>query len=60
MSEMNGNLIAVMFFITFIIILVSAGFGEYVNQRYERDLKIACIDAGNTLIEDSYIGEETK
>ena len=55
---MNGNLIAVMFFITFIIILVSAGFGEYVNQRYERDLKIACIDAGNTLIEDSYIGEE--
>lgn len=59
---MNGNLIAAVFFfsLSMFLFLVAPGFVEYVNQRYERDLRIACTDAGNTLIEDSYIGEETK
>ena len=59
---MNGNLIAAMIFfsLSLFLFIVAPGFVEYVNQRYERDLKIACIDAGNTLVEDSYIGEETK
>jgi len=57
---MNGNLIAAMVFfsLSLFLFIVAPGFVEYVNQRYERDLKIACIDAGNTLIEDSYVGEK--
>jgi len=56
---MNGNLIVAMLFFSLVLFLFTLpGFGKYVNQRYERDLKIACIDAGNTLIEDSYIGGE--
>jgi len=58
---MEGNLIvAMLFFALALFLFTLPGFNKYVNQRYERDLKIACIDAGNTLIEDSYIGGETK
>ena len=46
---MEGNLIvAILFFsLSMFLFLVAPGFVEYVNQRYERDLKIACIDALN-------------
>jgi len=59
---MNGTLIAAVFFfaLSLFLFLVAPGFVEYVNESYERDLKIACIDAGNTVLEDSYIGGETK
>ena len=58
---MEGNLIvAMLFFALALFLFTLPGFNKYVNQRYERDLKTACIDAGNTLIEDSYIGGETK
>ena len=59
---MEGNLIAAMIFfsLSLFLFIVAPGFVEYVNQRYERDLKIACINAGNTLIEDSSIDGETK
>ena len=59
---MEGNLIvAILFFsLSMFLFLVAPGFVEYVNQRYERDLKIACINAGETLVEGVYIGGETK
>jgi len=59
---MEGNLIAAMVFfsLSLFLFIVAPGFVEYVNQRYERDLKIACINAGNTLIVDSSIDGETK
>jgi len=58
---MEGNLIvAMLFFALALFLFTLPGFSNYVNQRYERDLKIACIDAGNTLIEGSYIRGETK
>ena len=59
---MKTDLIAAMIFfsLSLFLFLVAPGFVEYVNQRYERDLKIACINAGNTLIVDSSIDGETK
>jgi len=55
---MEGNLIVAMLFFSLALFLFTLpGFGKYVNQRYERDLKIACINTGENLIEGSYIGE---
>jgi len=54
---MNGTLIAVMFFITFIIILALPGFGGYLKQQQEHELKLACINAGKTLIEGHCIND---
>ena len=55
---MEGNLIVAMLFFSLALFLFTLpGFGKYVNQRYERDLKIACINTGENLIESSYIGE---
>jgi len=58
---MEGNLIvAILFFSLALFLFTLPGFSNYVNQRYERDLKIACINAGETLVEGVYIGGETK
>ena len=57
---MNGNLIAAMFFIIFVIILALPGFGGYLKQKQEHELKLACINAGKSLIESSCISGETK
>ena len=54
---MNGNLIVAMFFTLFVLALVVPGFGLYMEQKREHELKIACIDAGNILIEGSCINE---
>ena len=61
---MKGNLFLVMFFVIFVLVLVLPGLGAYLEmnmeRRLEHELKIACINAGKTLIEDSCIGVETK
>jgi len=58
---MKGNLFLVMFFIIFVLVLVLPGLGAYMEmnmeRRLEHELKIACINAGKTLIEDSCINE---
>jgi len=58
---MEGNLIvAMLFFALALFLFTSPGFNKYVNQRYEHELKIACINAGETLVEGIYIKGETK
>ena len=54
---MKTDLATLFFLIIFASALLLPGFGNYVNQRYERDLKIACINTGENLIEGSYINE---
>jgi len=58
---MKGNLFLVMFFVIFVLVLVLPGLGAYMEmnmeRRLEHELKIACINAGKTLIEDSCINE---
>ena len=55
---MNGNLIVAMFFTLFVLALVVLGFGLYMEQKREHELKIACINAGKNLIESSCIDGE--
>jgi len=61
---MKGNLFTVMFFIILGLVLLLPGLGAYLEmnmeRRLEHELKIACINAGKTLIEDSCVGGETK
>jgi len=61
MSEMKGNLFPVMFFVIFVLVLVLPGLGTYLEmnmeRRLEHELKLACINAGKTLIEGSCINE---
>ena len=61
---MKGNLISVMFFIIFVLVLLLPGLGEYMEmnmkRRLEHELKITCIKAGKDLVEGSCIGGETK
>ena len=57
---MNGNLIVAMFFTLFVLAMVLPGFGLYMEQKREHELKIACINAGKTLIEGNCIDGETK
>jgi len=57
---MNGNLIAIMCSACILSILISGFVGMHMQERYEHELKIACINAGKTLIEDSCIDGETK
>ena len=58
---MKGNLFLVMFFIIFVLVLVLPGLGAYLEmnmeRRLEHELKLACINAGKTLIEGSCINE---
>ena len=64
MNEMKGNLISVMFFIIFVLVLLLPGLGAYMEmnmkRRLEHELKITCIKAGKDLVEGSCIGGETK
>ena len=57
---MNGNLIISMVAVFILSILISGFVGMHMQERYEQELKIACINAGKNLIEDSCIGGETK
>jgi len=57
---MNGNLIAIMCSACILSILISGFVGMHMQERYEHELKIACINAGKNLIEGSCIGGETK
>ena len=58
---MKGNLFLVMFFVIFVLVLVLPGLGAYMEmnmeRRLEHELKLACINAGKILIEDSCINE---
>ena len=58
---MKGNLFLVMFFVIFVLVLVLPGLGAYLEmnmeRRLEHELKLACINAGKTLIEGSCINE---
>ena len=54
---MNGNLIVAMFFTLFVLAMVLPGVGAYLKQQQEHELKIACINAGKTLIEGHCINE---
>ena len=53
-----------MLLVIFGLAVVLPGLGAYLEmnmeRRLEHELKIACINAGKTLIEDSCIGVETK
>ena len=53
-----------MLLVIFGLAVVLPGLGGYLEMNKERrlghELKIACINAGKTLIEDSCIGVETK
>ena len=64
LAKMKGNLILVMFFIIFVLVLLLPGLGEYMEmnmkRRLEHELKITCIKAGKDLVEGSCIGGETK
>jgi len=54
---MNGNLIAIMCSVFTLSILISGFVGMHMQERYEHELKITCINAGKNLIEGSCIGE---
>ena len=59
---MKGNLFLVMFFVIFVLVLVLPGLGAYLEmnmeRRLEHELKLACINAGKTLMEGSCINED--
>ena len=57
---MKGNLVTVMLLIIFVLVLLLPGLGAYLEMNMEHELKIACINAGKTPIEDSCVGGETK
>jgi len=59
---MNGNLMAILavYFATCALIVVVPGWHMHTQERYEHELKIACINAGKDLVEGSCIGVETK
>ena len=59
---MKGNLGTVVFFIILGLILLLPGLGAYMEmnmeRRLEHELKLACINAGKTLMEGSCINED--
>ena len=61
---MKTNLVTVIIFIIFALVLLLPGLGAYsemnIERRLEHELRIACINAGKDLIEGSCIGGETK
>ena len=60
MNEMNGNLIVIICTACILSILISGFVGMHMQERYEHELKMACINAGKNLIEGNCIGGETK
>ena len=59
---MNSNLMAILavYFATYALIVVVPGWSMHTQERYEHELKMACINAGKTLIDGSCIDGETK
>ena len=57
---MNGNLIAIMCSVFTLSILISGFVGMHMQERYEHELKIACINAGKTVIDGNCINGDTK
>ena len=57
---MNGNLIAIMCSAFTLSILISGFVGMHMQERYEHELKMACINAGKNLIDGNCIDGETK
>jgi len=54
---MKTDLITLFFLVIFASALVWPSFDAYLKQQQEHELKIACINAGKTLIEGSCINE---
>ena len=56
---MKGDLIIIlgMYFAACVLILVLPSFEHYMERQNEHELKIACINAGKTLIEGSCIND---
>ena len=57
-NEMKGNTVTVMFFILLGLVSLLPGLGAYLEMNMKHELKIACINAGKTPIEDSCVGGE--
>ena len=57
---MNGTLFVAAISAFILSILISGFVGMHMQERYEHELKIACINAGKTLIEGNCIDGETK
>jgi len=56
---MNSDLIIIlgMYFAACVLIFVLPSVEHYMERRYEHELKIACINAGKTLIDGNCINE---
>ena len=56
---MNGSLIVIlgMYFAICALILVVPGWNIHTQERYEHELKMACINAGKNLIDGNCIDE---
>ena len=57
---MNGNLFISMVAAFILSILISGFVGMHMQEWYEHELKIACINAGKNLIDGNCIDGETK
>ena len=59
---MNGTLIVIlgMYFAACVLILVFPSVEHYMERQNEHELKIACINAGKTLIDGNCINGDTK
>jgi len=59
-TKMNGNLIISMVAAFILSILISGFVGMHMQEWYEHNLKVACINAGKGLVEGSCMAGETK
>ena len=57
---MNGNLIAIICSAFILGILISGFVGIHMQERYEHEFKMACINANKNLIDGNCIDGETK
>jgi len=57
---MKGNTVTVMFFILLGLVSLLPVLGAYLEMNMEHELKIACINAGKTLIDGNCINGDTK
>ena len=57
---MNGTLFVAAISAFILSILISGFVGMHMQERYEHELKIACINVGKNLIDGNCIDGETK
>jgi len=57
---MNGTLFVAAILVFILSILISGFVGMHMQERYEHELRIACVNAGKTLIDGNCINGDTK